>query len=153
MCWNDQSRLGRIIRTYTKLDPKELVHYFESIYSYPKKRLISDIRLNHPCFTNDQESMQAAIRSVLEERSWLEQLPIPTDAAGGIIRFDDERDEAMDRLGHDSSADGSLPEPASYVRSFSTFNPRGDDGSGNDAWSYPSRSEPGNRLALAEAVH
>ncbi|CAI4211624.1 unnamed protein product [Parascedosporium putredinis] len=153
VCWNDQSRLGRIIRTYTKLDPKELVHYFESIYSYPKKRLISDIRLNHPCFTNDQESMQAAIRSVLEERSWLEQLPIPTDAAGGIIRFDDERDEEMDRLGHDCSVDGSLPEPASYVRSFSTFNPRGDDGSGNDAWSYPSRSEPGNRLALAEAVH
>ncbi|PKS12256.1 hypothetical protein jhhlp_001556 [Lomentospora prolificans] len=151
--WNDQSRVGRIIRTYTKLDPRELVHYFETIYSYPKKRLISDIRLNHPRFADDQESLQAAIRSVLEERIWLGKLPIPTDTVGGIVYFEDDRDDEVDRLGSDHSIDGSLPEPASYIRSFSTFNPIGDDGSGNDAWSYPSQSEPGNRLALAEAVH
>lgn len=150
--WNDQSRLGRIIRTYTKLNPKELVHYFETIYSYPKKRLIEDIRFRHPRFVDDQESIQAAIRSALQERHWLGKLPAPTDMAGGIVDFGDEWDEELERLGSDGSWDGSLPEPAKLVRVYTMYNPRGDDGSGSDAWSYPTDSRPNNRLALAEAV-
>lgn len=151
--WNDQSRLGRIIRTYTKLDPKELVHYFETIYSYPKKRLLADVHTRHPRFVDDQESIQAAIRSALQERSWLRRLPVPTDAGGGIVDFGDERDGELARLGADGSWDGSLPKPATLVRVYTMYNPRGDDGGGSDAWSYPMESRPSNRLALAEAVH
>ncbi|SPO05631.1 uncharacterized protein DNG_08318 [Cephalotrichum gorgonifer] len=153
VCWNDPSRLGRIIRTYAKLDPKELIHYFESIYNYPKKRLIADIRLRHPGFADDQESLQGAIRSTLQERRWLGKLPVPTDMAGGIVDFGDERDQELEKLGSDGSWDGSLPKPARIVRSYSMYNPRGDDGSGNDAWSYPSQTRPSNRLALAEVVY
>lgn len=153
MPWNDQSRLGRIIRTYTKLSPKELVHYFETIYSYPKKRLIADIRFRHPRFVDDQESIQAAIRSALQERHWLSRFPVPTDVAGGIIDFGDERDQEAKSLGSDGSWDGSLPKPATLVRVYTMYNPRGDDGSGNDAWSYPLQSSLTNRLALAEPVH
>lgn len=151
--WNDQSRLGRIIRTYTKLGPKELVHYFETIYSYPKTRLIADVRSRHPQFVDDQESLQAAIRSTLQERHWLGNLPAPTEMGGGIVDFGDERDKEVERLGSDGSWDGSLPRPAALVRVYTMFNPRGDDGSGNDAWSYPMAIGPSNRLALPEVVH
>jgi hypothetical protein len=153
VCWNDQSRLGRIIRTYTKLDPEELVFYFDRIYSYPKNRLIADIRFRHPAFVADQESLQAAIRSALEERPWLDRLPSPTDVVGGIIDFGDGRDEERERLSGDASWDGSLSAPATYIRSHSMYNPRGDDGAGNDAWSYPNHSRPRDRLALSEEVY
>lgn len=149
MCWHDQSRLGRIIRTYTKLDPKELIHYFKSIYSLPKKRLLADIRFRHPHFADDQESLQAAIRAALRERHWLGTPPVPTDMAGGIVDFGDERDGEFENHRHDSSWDGSLPKPGMLVRMNSTFNPRGDDGGGNEAWSYPTEVCPGaNRLGL-----
>ena len=153
VCWNDQSRLGRIMRTYTKLDPKELVFYFDRIFSYPKNRLIADIRFRHPAFLGDQESLQAAIRSALEERSWLDNLINPTDVVGGIIDFGDSRDEERERLGGDASRDGSLPAPGTYIRSHSLYNPPGDDGAGNDAWSYPNHTRPRNRLALSEEVY
>lgn len=153
MRWNDQSRLGRIIRTYTKLSPKELAHYFEAIYSYPKKRLIADVHARHPRFVDDQESIQAAVRSALQERQWLHKFPVPTDVGGGIADFGDERDEELERLGSDGSWDGSLPKPAALVRVYTMFNPRGDDGGGSDEWSYPMESGQSNRLALAEAVH
>jgi hypothetical protein len=154
VCWNDQSRLGRIMRTYAKLDPTELIFYFDRIFSYPKNRLISDIRFRHPTFSGDQESLQAAIRAALEERPWVvDKLPTPTDLVGGIVDFGDDRDEERDRLAGDASWDGSLSSPESYIRSHSQYNPRGDDGAGNDAWSYPHQSRPRDRLALSEEVY
>src|SRR5690606_8599826 len=105
--------------------------------------------LNHPCFLDDQESLQAAIRSALEERHWLGRLPVPTDVDGGIVDFEDDCWELdLEKLGADGSWDGSLPEAATYVRSYPMYNPRGDGGSGSDAWSHPTDTEPSNRLAL-----
>lgn len=151
--WNDQSRLGRIVRTYTKLDPEELAHYFDQIYNYSKRRLISDVRLRHPNFLGDQESLQAAVRSALSERPWLDGLPsLPTDLAGGIVDFGDDRDEERAKYESDGSADGSLPKPATYSRVRSEYAPRGDDGDGCEEWSYP-RSQSRDRLALSPVVY
>ncbi|KFA73726.1 hypothetical protein S40288_06253 [Stachybotrys chartarum IBT 40288] len=127
--WNDQSPWGRIVKTYAKLGPAELLHYFENIYSYPRHRLLAEMHLNHPSLTLDQESIQIAIRCALDERNWLERCPsLAEDSAGGILDFDDERDEERITFGGDASADGLLPAGTTFVRSFSQYSPRGDDG-------------------------
>ncbi|KAH7160605.1 hypothetical protein EDB81DRAFT_320069 [Dactylonectria macrodidyma] len=128
--WNDQSRWGRIVKTYAKLGPKELIHLFENIYSYPRERLIVEARLHHANFTLDQESIQIAIRCALDERRWLDNMPsLPEDGVGGVIDFDDERDGERLVFGGDARLDGSLPPGAKFVRSISQYSPRGDDGS------------------------
>lgn len=106
------------------------MYYFENIYSYPRKRLLTEIRLQHPNFTFDQESIQVAVRCVLDERQWLDKVPsLAEDSAGGIIDFDDERDHERAMYGSDGSPDGALPGGAKFVRSYSQYSPRGDDGS------------------------
>lgn len=118
------------MKTYVKLGPKDLMYYFENIYSYPKKRLITEIRLHHPNFTLDQESIQIAVRCALDERQWLDKvLSLAEDSAGGIIDFDDERDDERLAYGQDGSPDGSLPSGSAFLRSYSQYSPRGDDGS------------------------
>lgn len=127
--WNDQSKWARIVKTYAKLNPEELIHYFENIYSYSRKRLITEIRLQRPTFCFDQESLQGVIRCVLEERHLVDSLPIvPEDCEGGILDFGDERDEQRIEYGRDGRADGTLPPGVSAVRQFSRYSPRGDDG-------------------------
>lgn len=104
--------------------------YFDNIYSYPRNRLINEIRLQHPNLTFDQESIQITVRCVLDERQWLEKVPsLAEDTAGGIIDFDDERDAERETYGKDGSPDGGLPEGVRFVRSHSQYSPRGDDGS------------------------
>ena len=128
--WTDQSRWGRVLKTYAKLGPKDLLYYFENIYSYPRQRLITEIHLEHPNFTFDQESIQVAIRCALDERKWLERLPsLAGESFGGIIDFDDERDAERLVFANDANPDGGLPTGMSFVRSFSQYSPRGDDGS------------------------
>ncbi|KAG6032362.1 hypothetical protein E4U41_007237 [Claviceps citrina] len=128
--WNDQSHWGRIVKTYAKLGPKELLYYFNNIYSYPRKRLITEIQLEHPSFTFDQESIQIALRCALDERNWMEKgVNLAEHGAGGIIDFDDERDEDRIRLQNDASPDGGLPQGSKYLTSYSRYSPRGDDGS------------------------
>ncbi|KAI9155332.1 hypothetical protein HJFPF1_07914 [Paramyrothecium foliicola] len=128
--WNDQSRWGRILKTYAKLGPKDIMFYFENIYSYPRHRLITEIHLQHPNFTFDQESIQVAIRCTLDERKWLERFPsLAEDSVGGIVDFDDERDNERLAFGGDANPDGALPSGLDFVRSLSQYSPRGDDGS------------------------
>ena len=106
------------------------MYYFENIYSYPRKRLLAEVGSQHPNFTYDQESIQIAVRCVLDERQWLDRvISLAEDAAGGVIDFDDERDQERALFGSDGSPDGSLPDGAKYVRSYSQYSPRGDDGS------------------------
>lgn len=106
------------------------MYFYENIYSYPRRRLITEVRLRNPSFTFDQESIQVAIRCVLDERRWTEKMPsLAEDHAGGIIDFDDDRDEERITFGGDASPDGSLPPGLKFVRSLSQYSPRGDDGS------------------------
>ncbi|XWW93269.1 hypothetical protein V2A60_001201 [Cordyceps javanica] len=127
--WNDQSKWARIVKTYAKLSPEELMHYFENIYSYTRKRLITEIRLQRPNFSFDQESLQGVIRCVLEERQFVNDLPIvAADCQGGILDFGDERDAQRIEFGWDGRADGTLPPGVPAVRQFSRYSPRGDDG-------------------------
>lgn len=128
--WTDQSRWGRVIKTYAKLGPKELMYFYENIYSYPRKRLITEVRLQYPTLTFDQESIQIAIRCTLDERRWLEQMPsLAEDSVGGVLDFDDGRDMERVLFGGDASPDGSLPPGIKFTRSMSQYSPRGDDGS------------------------
>ncbi|KAF7543779.1 hypothetical protein G7Z17_g10471 [Cylindrodendrum hubeiense] len=130
MGWCDQSCWGRIVKTYAKLGPKQLIHMFENIYSYPRKRLIVEASLHHPNFTFDQESIQIAIRCALDERRWVDRMPsLPEDGAGGVIDFDDDRDAERVTFGDDANPDGSLPPGVGSVWSRSQYSPRGDDGS------------------------
>ncbi|KAM3565741.1 hypothetical protein MY1884_000050 [Beauveria asiatica] len=127
--WNDQSKWARIVKTYAKLSPEELMHYFENIYSYSRKRLITEIRLQRPTFSLDQESLQGVIRCVLEERQLVDNLPIiPEDCEGGILDFGEGREAQRLEYGRDGRADGTLPPGVSPVRQFSRYSPRGDDG-------------------------
>jgi len=132
--WKDQSSWSRIVKTYAKLGPKELMFYFENIYSYPRKRLISSVKHSHPNLTFDQESIQIAIRCALDERHWLDDGlgPRPSlaeDSKGGILDFDDERDEERVRFGMDASENGGVPVDHRRIVALSRYNPRGDDGS------------------------
>ncbi|KND92701.1 hypothetical protein TOPH_02620 [Tolypocladium ophioglossoides CBS 100239] len=128
--WSDQSRWGRIVKTYAKLGPEELLYYFDNIYSYPRKRLIAEVQLQHPSFTFDQESIQIAVRCALDERQWLDGDPsLAEDGGGGIVDFDDDRDNERLALEGDASPDGSLPPGTRFVQSYSRYSPRGDDGS------------------------
>lgn len=128
--WRDQSVWGRIVKTYAKLGPQELLYYFDNICSYPRSRLINKVRLEHPSFTFDQESIQVAIRCALDERRWLSKPPsLADDGGGGIVDFDDERDDERAGLRDDGSPDGSLPPGSTFVPTLSRYSPRGDDGS------------------------
>lgn len=128
--WTDQSRWGRVVKTYAKLGPKELMYFYENIYSYPRKRLITEVRLQYPALTFDQESIQIAIRCTLDERRWLEHMPsLAEDGVGGVLDFDDSRDMERVLFGGDASPDGSLPPGIKFARSMSQYSPRGDDGS------------------------
>ncbi|KJZ78847.1 hypothetical protein HIM_01620 [Hirsutella minnesotensis 3608] len=148
--WNDQTLWGRIIKTYAKLGPGELLHYFGNICSYPANRLVGEIRLRHPNFTFDQESIGIAVRCALDERGWLDKAPsLAEDAGGGIVDFDDERDGERETLRSDASSDGSLPAGSRFVQTFSRYSPRGDDGSFVGSPQRPIDSRP---LASAAAV-
>lgn len=134
---DDALRRSRVVNTYFKLDPRELLFYFENLSNYPRRRLITDVHIRHPTFPRDQESLQAAIRSALDERPWLDGLPsLPTESAGGILDFGDGRDNERQAFGADGSFDGSLPPPASYRPPHSEYSPRGDDGSVLDEDEY-----------------
>ncbi|KAG5948687.1 hypothetical protein E4U53_006180 [Claviceps sorghi] len=127
--WNDQSHWGRIVRTYLKLGPEELLYYFNNIYSYTRKRLTTEIQLGHPSFTFDQESIQTAVRSALDERNWRDQRArLAEHGAGGILDFDDERDGDRIRLQNDASPDGGLPDGSKFRPPISRHSPRGEDG-------------------------
>jgi hypothetical protein len=135
-------RRGRVVNTYAKLDPRELMYYFENLYNFPRKRLITDVRIRHPTFPRDQESMQNAVQSVLDERRWLDNMPsLATDSAGGILDFGDQRDEEREIFGSDASCDGSLPPPATYRQPHTEYSPQGDDGSSleDSGYGHPSR--------------
>ncbi|CRK19520.1 hypothetical protein BN1723_011895, partial [Verticillium longisporum] len=41
----ERSICERIVDTYAKLDPGELMFYFDNLYSYPRKRLVNDVNL------------------------------------------------------------------------------------------------------------
>ncbi|KAL5588635.1 hypothetical protein FOBRF1_015163 [Fusarium oxysporum] len=128
--WRDQSRWGRIVKTYCKLGPKDLMHLFENIYSYPRKRLITEARSLQPNLTFDQESISVSTQCVLDERQWSLNMPtLPLDGLGGVIDWDDERDAERVKFGSDASLDGTLPGEARMLRSSSHYSPRGDDGS------------------------
>ncbi|KAH7158867.1 hypothetical protein DER46DRAFT_371255 [Fusarium sp. MPI-SDFR-AT-0072] len=128
--WRDQSRWGRIVKTYCKLGPKDLMHLFENIYSYPRKRLITEARCLQPNLTFDQESISVSTQCVLDERQWSLNMPtLPLDGLGGVIDWDDERDAERVKFGSDASLDGTLPGGARMLRSSSHYSPRGDDGS------------------------
>lgn len=60
----------------------------------------------------------------------MEKAPsLAEENAGGIIDFDDERDNERLAFGNDASSNGMLPPGSKIVRSFSQYSPRGDDGS------------------------
>lgn len=128
--WNDSRRWGRIVKTYAKLGPKELMQLFDNIYNYPRQRLIAEARQHLPNLTLDQESIQISIKCVLDERGWGgNNIPSLAEASvGGIVDFDDERDEQRQTLGGDGMPGGGLPLGAKYARSFRFYSPRGDDG-------------------------
>jgi len=149
---DDPVRRGKVVNTYAKLDPRELMYYFDNLYSYPRKRLLNDIRVRHPTFTRDQESLQTAIRSALDERHWLDNMPsLASDSAGGILDFGDERDEERKIFGADASRDGSLPGPAAYRPPHAEYSPRGDDGSVVED-DGPMYGQFGDRWTAAPAV-
>ncbi|KAF5001446.1 hypothetical protein FGRMN_1042 [Fusarium graminum] len=128
--WLDQSRWGRIIKTYCKFGPKSLMHLFENIYSYPRQRLINEAHSLLPNLTFDQESISVSTQCVLDERQWSLNMPtLPLDGLGGVIDWNDERDAERAKFGGDASRDGTLPGGARALRSFSHYSPRGDDGS------------------------
>ena len=127
--WMDQSEWGRIVKTYAKLGPEQLMFYFDNICSYPRKRLIADVHAHLPNFTSDQESILGAIWVVLNERMPMDQVPsLAEHDGGGIVDFGDERDLERLAFGTDGSPDGGLPPGVKYRRETSQGSPRGDDG-------------------------
>ncbi|OAA44334.1 F-box domain protein [Metarhizium rileyi] len=146
--WNDQSHWGRIVKTFAKLGPEDLLYYFNNIYSYPWIRLIKEIKLRHPDFTCDQESIQIAVRCVLEERNWRDKkVNLAEHDVGGIIDFDDDRDEDRFRLRSDASPTGQLPGGSRFILSHSRYSPRGDDGTFLDDYLRLSATE--SRLTIS----
>lgn len=69
---------------------------------------------------------------------------------GGIIDFDDERDEDRPRLQNDASPTGELPEGSRFIQSYSRYSPRGDDGSLLDDYFRLSMVE--SRLAASSTL-
>ncbi|KAG6015252.1 hypothetical protein E4U43_005543 [Claviceps pusilla] len=127
--WNDESHWGRIVKTYLKLGPEELLYYFNNIYSYTRKRLTTEIQLRHPSFTFDQESIQTAVRCALDERNWIDQsTPLAQHGVGGILDFDDERDGDHIKLQNNGSPDGGLPHGLEFRPLYARHSPRGEDG-------------------------
>ncbi|KAL0940663.1 F-box domain protein [Colletotrichum truncatum] len=114
----------RIVDTYAKLDPRDLMFYFENLFSYPRKRLVTDVNLKHPNFSRDQESLGAAIQSALDERPWLDDVA-NLNSVGSIVNNDND---CKDRLNCDGSHDGTVPPPGALQRPQNDWAPPGDDG-------------------------
>ncbi|OLN95403.1 hypothetical protein CCHL11_04687 [Colletotrichum chlorophyti] len=114
----------RIVDTYAKLDPRDLMFYFEHLFNYPRKRLVTDVNLKHPTFSRDQESLVAALQSAADERPWLYDID-DLSRVGSIVGSNTPVD---DRLSRDGSHDGSIPPPGTFRRPRGTWAPPGDDG-------------------------
>ncbi|OHE96156.1 F-box domain-containing protein [Colletotrichum orchidophilum] len=114
----------RIVDTYAKLDPRDLMFYFDNLFNYPRKRLVTDVNLKHPAFSQDQESLVAAVQSAADERPWLYDI-VDLTSIGGIVTSDEGLDE---HLGRDGSHDGSIPPPGAFRRPRGIWAPPGDDG-------------------------
>ncbi|KAK2003530.1 F-box domain-containing protein [Colletotrichum falcatum] len=115
----------RIVDTYAKLDPRDLMFYFENLFNYPRKRLVTDVNLKHPAFSQDQESLVAAVQAATDERPWLYDTP-DLSTIGGIVHIGD--DDIDERLSRDGSSDGSIPPPGAFRRPRGNWAPPGDDG-------------------------
>ncbi|EFQ32930.1 F-box domain-containing protein [Colletotrichum graminicola] len=115
----------RIVDTYAKLDPGDLMFYFENLFNYPRKRLVTDVNLKHPAFSQDQESLVAAVQAAADERPWLYDTPDLSTTGGIVDTGDDNVDE---RLSRDGNNDGSIPPPGAFRRPRGNWAPPGDDG-------------------------
>ncbi|KAK2047359.1 F-box domain-containing protein [Colletotrichum somersetense] len=115
----------RIVDTYAKLDPGDLMFYFENLFNYPRKRLVTDVNLKHPAFSQDQESLVAAVQAAADERPWLYDTPDLSTTGGIVDTGDNDIDE---RLSRDGSNDGSIPPPGAFRRPRGNWAPPGDDG-------------------------
>ncbi|ROT40240.1 hypothetical protein SODALDRAFT_272554 [Sodiomyces alkalinus F11] len=120
----ERSIRDRIVDTYAKLDPGELMFYFENLYNYPRKRLVVDVNLRHPTFVHDQESLLSAIQAAVEERHWLDGIGQLEDL-GAIVGNASAGDE---RLNEDGNPDASIPVPGVFRRPQYDWSPPGDDG-------------------------
>ncbi|KAI8306737.1 hypothetical protein K4K61_004215 [Colletotrichum sp. SAR11_59] len=88
----------RIVDTYAKLDPRDLMFYFENLFNYPRKRLVTDVNLRHPNFSRDQESLEAAVQAVVDERPWLYEVD-DLSTVGGIVDFNKEYEDSLNHDG------------------------------------------------------
>ncbi|KAK6226342.1 F-box domain-containing protein [Colletotrichum tabaci] len=115
----------RIVDTYAKLDPRDLMFYFQNLFNYPRKRLVTDVNLRHPAFSQDRESLVAAVQAAAGERPWLYDMA-DLSSAGGIVHPDDS--DVDERLSRDGSRYGSIPPPGAFRRPIGNWAPPGDDG-------------------------
>ncbi|KAL2753739.1 hypothetical protein ACRALDRAFT_1077341 [Sodiomyces alcalophilus JCM 7366] len=120
----ERSIRDRIVDTYAKLDPGELMFYFENLYNYPRKRLVIDVNLRHPTFVHDQESLLSAIEAAVEERHWLKDVG-QLDDLGVIVGT---ANAGHERFSCDGTPDASIPVPGVFRRPRNDWSPPGDDG-------------------------
>lgn len=135
----ERSIRDRIVDTYAKLDPGELMFYFENLYNYPRKRLVIDVNLRHPTFAHDQESLLSSIEAAVAERRWLKE----TDQLDDLGVIVGRPSVSHERYNCDGNPDASIPVPGVVRRPRNDWSPPGDDGR---ALAERAHITPGRRL-------
>ncbi|KAJ9133554.1 hypothetical protein NKR23_g10671 [Pleurostoma richardsiae] len=140
--WSENARWinvnKRIVDTFLKLSPEEILHLVDCRSQYSKGKLVRMMRTGYPNILQDTQSLTSALDAVLQERRESREralsgsfLDLPTDLfstarskrwarSGGILDWIGVDDEAIREywarnskqlLKWDSADDANLPEP------------------------------------------
>ncbi|KAI1780604.1 hypothetical protein F4818DRAFT_11786 [Hypoxylon cercidicola] len=131
----EDGRHERIVSTYMKLTPDQLMYYLTHYSNWKKSVTVEAVTANTHLFTRDVETLSISIRKVLEERMLLRNMPNTLLPTCSIV--DDTRDPeyTINQWTDDSWPDGKAPLTPEEVSALGlpidhgALTRRGDDGS------------------------
>ncbi|XXG97592.1 Ribosome biogenesis protein brx1 [Hypoxylon texense] len=134
--WGEEDgRHERIVSTYMKLGPEQLLHYLEHYSNWKRSTAINIITQDAHLFTRDVETLSVTMDKVLDERRLLQGLPLAVFPACTIIDNTRAPLQNITPWTNDASPDGKSPLTAEEARNrnlpmcHGALCRRGDDGS------------------------
>ncbi|OTB14796.1 hypothetical protein K445DRAFT_23319 [Daldinia sp. EC12] len=126
-------RHAKIVRTYMKLDPKQLRYYLSHFANWKKSVTVNSVSEIEEDFGRDSETLSVSLSKVLEERKIVKQV----QSWGDIPQFgivDEDRPSDLDTAEwlEDAWPDGRVPLSPEHIATLPRDSPlcvaRGDDG-------------------------
>ncbi|KAI0181842.1 hypothetical protein GGR52DRAFT_57783 [Hypoxylon sp. FL1284] len=131
----EDGRHERIVSTYMKLGPDQLIYYLEHYSNWKRKVTLEAITADAHMFGRDTESLSVSMSKVLEERMLVRGMHGVAFPSCGIVNEHRASAGAIRAWTNDSSPDGEVPLDRDEIRKrglpqdYGVRIRRGDDGS------------------------